>query len=98
MVQVVTGDSQEEVIIFRDRQTDRQTHHHNIYIVITIIVIIIKSLTLSFASSLCKNTCAAFSPTKKLPHVQESKCLTKPTWTDADENKYSIRKGCKKEI
>ena len=34
MVQVVTGDSQEEVIIFRDRQT----HHHNIYIVITITI------------------------------------------------------------
>ena len=29
MVQVVTGDSQEEVIIFRDKQTDM---HHNIYI------------------------------------------------------------------
>ena len=28
-VQVVTGDSQEEVIIFRDKQTDM---HHNIYI------------------------------------------------------------------
>ena len=34
---MVTGDSQEEVIIFRDRQTDRQTHHHNIYIIIIII-------------------------------------------------------------
>ena len=32
---MVTGDSQEEVLIFRDRQTDRQTHmHHNIYIII----------------------------------------------------------------
>ena len=30
--QVVTGDSQEEVMIFRDRQT----LHHNIYIIITI--------------------------------------------------------------
>ena len=30
---MVTGDSQEEVIIFRDRQTDRQTLHHNIYII-----------------------------------------------------------------
>ena len=30
MVQVVTGDSQEEVIIFRDKQTDM---HHNIYII-----------------------------------------------------------------
>ena len=51
MVQVVTGDSQEEVIIFRYRQTDllrkcsffvtnTQTLHHNIYI-ITIIIIII---------------------------------------------------------
>ena len=38
-VQVVTGDSQEEVIIFRDRQTDRQTLHHYIYIIIMIIVI-----------------------------------------------------------
>ena len=32
---MVTGDSQEEVMIFRDRQTDT---HHNIYI-ITIIII-----------------------------------------------------------
>ena len=40
MVQVVTGDSQEEVMIFRDKQT----LHHNIYIIIivaTIKVIII---------------------------------------------------------
>ena len=29
---MVTGDSQEEVIIFRDRQTDRQTLHHYIFI------------------------------------------------------------------
>ena len=37
---MVTGDSQEEVLIFRDRQTDRQTHmHHNIYIIIIIIVV-----------------------------------------------------------
>ena len=38
-VQVVTGDSQEEVIIFRDKQTHM---HHNIYIIaiITIIAII----------------------------------------------------------
>ena len=34
-VQVVTGDSQEEVIIFRDKQTHM---HHNIYIVIIIII------------------------------------------------------------
>ena len=39
MVQVITGDSQEEVIIFRDRQTDRQTLHHNIYIIATITII-----------------------------------------------------------
>ena len=32
VVQVVTGDSQEEVMIFCYRQTDRQTLHHNIYI------------------------------------------------------------------
>ena len=32
---MVTGDSQEEVIIFRDKQTDM---HHNIYIVIVIFV------------------------------------------------------------
>ena len=32
---MVTGDSQEEVLIFRDRQKDRQTHMHlNIYIII----------------------------------------------------------------
>ena len=36
---MVTGDSQEEVIIFRDRQTDRQTLHHNIYIIIIIIIL-----------------------------------------------------------
>ena len=33
-VQVVTGDSQEEVIIFRDKQTHM---HHNIYIIIIIV-------------------------------------------------------------
>ena len=32
MVQVVTGDSQEEVLIFRDKQT----LHHNIYIIILV--------------------------------------------------------------
>ena len=32
MVQVVTGDSQEEVLIFRDKQT----LHHNIYIIIIV--------------------------------------------------------------
>ena len=37
---MVTGDFQEEVIIFCDRQTDRQTLHHNIYIVIVIFVIV----------------------------------------------------------
>ena len=35
-VQVVTGDSQEEVMIFRHRHT----LHHNIYIIIIIIIII----------------------------------------------------------
>ena len=41
MVQVVTGDSQEKVMIFRDKQT----LHHNIYISIisSIIAIIINS-------------------------------------------------------
>jgi len=38
---VVTGDSQEEVMIFRYRQTDRQTLHHNIYITTTIIIKVI---------------------------------------------------------
>ena len=33
---MVTGDSQEEVIIFRDKQTDM---HHNIYIIIIVMVI-----------------------------------------------------------
>ena len=37
VVQVVSGDSQEEVMIFRDRQT----LHHNIYIVSIVIVIVI---------------------------------------------------------
>ena len=37
VVQVVTGDSQEEVMIFRDNQTEL---HHNIYITIIIITII----------------------------------------------------------
>ena len=41
MVQAVTGDSKEEVMIFCDRQTDRQTLHHYIYIIITIIIAII---------------------------------------------------------
>ena len=40
-VQVVTGDSQEEVMIFRDRQTDKQTLHHNIYIIIIVTISII---------------------------------------------------------
>ena len=35
-VQVVTGDSQEEVMIFRYRQTEL---HHNIYIAIIIVII-----------------------------------------------------------
>ena len=35
-VQVVTGDSQEEVMIFRYRQTEL---HHNIYIIIMIVFI-----------------------------------------------------------
>ena len=34
VVQVVTGDSKEEVMIFRDRQTEL---HHNIYIIIPIL-------------------------------------------------------------
>ena len=33
-VQVVTGDSQEEVLIFRDKQTEL---HHNIYIIIIVL-------------------------------------------------------------
>ena len=37
VVQVVTGDSQEKVMIFRDKQT----LHHNIYIIIVIITILI---------------------------------------------------------
>ena len=40
VVQVVTGDSQEEVLIFRDKQT----LHHNIYIIILTIIIIIVSV------------------------------------------------------
>ena len=36
---VVTGDSQEEVMIFCDRQTDRQTLHHYIFIIIIISII-----------------------------------------------------------
>ena len=35
---MVTGDSQEEVIIFRDKQTDM---HHNIYIIIIIVITIL---------------------------------------------------------
>ena len=37
VVQVVTGDSQEKVMIFRDKQT----LHHNIYIIIIVVVIIV---------------------------------------------------------
>ena len=40
VVQVVTGDSQEEVLIFRDKQT----LHHNIYIIINTIIVIISIL------------------------------------------------------
>ena len=36
MVTVVTRESKEEVMIFRYRQTDRQTLHHNIYIITNI--------------------------------------------------------------
>ena len=36
VVQVVTGDSQEKVMIFRDKQT----LHHNIYIIIILIIVI----------------------------------------------------------
>ena len=39
VVQVVTGDSQEEVLIFRDKQT----LHHNIYIITIIIIKITRS-------------------------------------------------------
>ena len=38
---MVTGDSQEKVMIFRYKQTNRQTLHHNIYIVATLIFIIL---------------------------------------------------------
>ena len=41
---MVTGDSQEEVIIFRDRQTNRQTLRHNIYIITTIIAMFQREL------------------------------------------------------
>ena len=34
--QVVTGDSKEEVTIFRDRHKNRHTLHHNIYVIIII--------------------------------------------------------------
>ena len=43
VVQVVTGDSQEEVIIFRDRQT----LHHNIYVTIIIITILIAIIVIT---------------------------------------------------
>ena len=46
IVQVVTGDSQEEVMIFCYRQTDRQTLHHNIYITIVIIIVMIVIITI----------------------------------------------------
>ena len=36
MVTEVTRESKEEVMIFRYRQTDRQTLHHNIYIITNI--------------------------------------------------------------
>ena len=34
---MVTGDSQEEVMIFCDRHTNTHTLHHNIYIIILIL-------------------------------------------------------------
>ena len=43
VVQVVTGDSQEEVMIFRDRQT----LHHNIYIITNIILTIIITIIIN---------------------------------------------------
>ena len=42
---MVTGDSQEEVIIFRDRQT----LHHNIYIIMITTKIITIIITISFS-------------------------------------------------
>ena len=39
MIQVVTGDSQEEVMIFRDKHTHTQTLHHDIYIITIIITV-----------------------------------------------------------
>ena len=49
-VQVVTGDSQEEVLIFRDTQTHM---HHNIYINIIInIIIIIISIIMSWKNTM----------------------------------------------
>ena len=46
MVTVVTGDSQEEVLIFRDTQTHM---HHNIYINIAIVVIMVIKLIIANA-------------------------------------------------
>ena len=40
VVQVITGDSQEEVMIFCYKHTDKQTLHHYIYIIITTAIII----------------------------------------------------------
>ena len=41
VVQVVTGDSQEEVMIFCDKHTNRHTLHHNSYIITMAIIITI---------------------------------------------------------
>ena len=38
---MVTGDSQEEVIIFRDKQT----LHHNIYIIIFMVIVVVIIMT-----------------------------------------------------
>ena len=57
-VQVVTGDSQEEVIIFRYTQTEL---HHNIYIIITIITIITITIRSDMPAGWCRARCT-FEP------------------------------------
>ena len=55
VVQVVTGDSQEEVMIFCDKHTNRHTVHHNSYIItMTIIITIVTDHLVHFHSIVLK--------------------------------------------
>ena len=64
-VQVVTGDSQEEVLIFRYKQTDRHTLHHNIYIINTTLITTTTTIIAILISIIIINQ--MFSKVQRLP-------------------------------